>query len=206
MGGEILFIESSDIPGAGNLKLTGQMGEVMSESASIAWSYVKKKVALEQHRDNEFFKSRDYHLHIPAGAIPKDGPSAGVTMATSLYSLLTGRVAKQKVAMTGELSLIGKVLPVGGIKEKILAAKRAGVRTIIMPQLNQKDMAEVPKYALKDMTIHFVSHVEEVFAHALSPKARSTGTRSTGRRESVQVKAPHVIRTGERAEKTANKH
>src|SRR6185312_14152018 len=104
-GGEILFIEASDIPGSGTLKLTGQMGEVMSESAAIAWSYIKKKASFEERVDRKFLRTHDIHLHIPAGAIPKDGPSAGVTMATALYSLLTGRKFKHKTAMTGELSL-----------------------------------------------------------------------------------------------------
>ena len=128
-GGDILFIEATDLPGTGNFKLTGQMGEVMTESAAIAWTYVKKKTGKELHLDRKF-SERDFHLHIPAGA-PKDGPSAGVTMAAALYSLLTGRKFKHKTAMTGELSLIGKVLPVGGIKEKLLAARRAGIQTIV---------------------------------------------------------------------------
>ncbi len=177
MGGDILFIEAQDIPGSGNLKMTGQMGEVMTESAAIAWSYVKKKAAKDLKLDAEFHKKNDIHLHIPAGAIPKDGPSAGVTMATALYSLLSGRTARHRVAMTGELSLIGKVLPVGGIKEKLLAARRAGIQTVILPRLNQKDLVEVPEFALKNMTIHLVSHVEEVFELALgeasaAPKKR----------------------------------
>jgi ATP-dependent Lon protease len=180
MGGDILFIEATDFPGAGNLKLTGQMGEVMTESAAIGWSYVKKKLALEGQYDRKFFKNNDFHLHIPAGAIPKDGPSAGVTMATALYSLLTGRVVKSKLAMTGELSLVGKVLPVGGIKEKLLAARRAGITTLILPKLNEKDVSEVPEYALKGMTIHYVSRVEEVFELALgpAPKGRSRFTKN----------------------------
>ncbi len=172
-GGDILFIEAMDLPGSGNLKLTGQMGEVMTESASIAWSYVKKKIASEGKFDRRYFRERDFHLHIPAGAIPKDGPSAGITMATALYSLLTGRRSKHKLAMTGELSLMGKVLPVGGIKEKILAARRAGIHTLLLPQLNEKDLVEVPEYALKGMTIHYVSHVEEVFNVALMGEDRS---------------------------------
>lgn len=179
MGGDILFIEASDTPGNGNLKLTGQMGEVMTESAAIAWSFVKKKIATEQAYDRKFFKEHDIHLHIPAGAIPKDGPSAGITLATALYSLLTGRKAKHKVAMTGELSLIGKVLPVGGIKEKILAARRAGINTLILPKLNEKDMVEVPAYALKGITVFYVNHIDEVLALALMPelKTRSPKTR-----------------------------
>lgn len=180
MGGDILFIEASDLIGSGNLKLTGQMGNVMTESAAIAWTYVKKRVARELKLDAEFFKGKDFHLHIPAGAIPKDGPSAGVTMATALYSLLTGRIANQRLAMTGELSLIGKVLPVGGIKEKILAAKRAGITEIILPKHNQKDVSEVPDYALRGMKIHYVDQVDQVFELALQ--------------KSLPAPAGHVLR------------
>jgi ATP-dependent Lon protease len=181
MGGDILFIEATETVGSGGLKLTGQMGEVMTESAQIAWTFVKGRVAREKKVDQEFFKSRDLHLHIPAGAIPKDGPSAGVTMATVLYSLFSGRKSRQGVAMTGELSLIGKVLPVGGIKEKILAAKRAGLHTVILPKLNEKDVAEVPKYALDGIAIHYVSHVDEVFELALEPVAKEARASSRGR-------------------------
>jgi ATP-dependent Lon protease len=169
-GGDILFIEATDLPGSGAMKLTGKMGDVMTESAAIAWSYVKKKSLLELKLDRAWFKQHDIHLHIPAGGIPKDGPSAGVTMATALFSLLSGRKIKHKLAMTGELSLVGKVLPVGGIKEKLLAAKRAGLTTILLPKLNEKDLVEVPSYALKGLTLHFVSHVEEVFKLALEEK------------------------------------
>jgi ATP-dependent Lon protease len=195
MGGDILFIEAQDIPGSGNLKITGQLGEVMTESAGIAWSYIKKKAGRELKLDQNFYKSHDIHLHVPAGAIPKDGPSAGVTMATALYSLLSGRVCKHRLAMTGELSLIGKVLPVGGIKEKILAAKRAGITTIILPKLNQKDVVDVPEYALKGMTLHFVSHVEEVFAIALGEPTAPKRKRPVSR----------VIRTGRKKTKPASR-
>jgi ATP-dependent Lon protease len=171
-GGDILFIEAIDLPGTGVLKLTGQMGEVMMESAGIAWSYVKKKAGSALKLEADFFKSRDFHLHIPAGAIPKDGPSAGVTMATALYSLLSGRKFRQKLAMTGELSLIGKVLPVGGIKEKILAAKRAGIVELILPKQNEKDVKEVPEYALRGMRIHYVDHIESVFELALETESK----------------------------------
>jgi ATP-dependent Lon protease len=182
-GGEILFIEASEIPGSGQLKLTGQMGEVMTESATLAWSYVKKKIAAENSDLNhQFFKEKDFHLHIPAGGIPKDGPSAGITMATALYSLLTGRRAKHKLAMTGELSLIGKVLPVGGIKEKILAARRAGIQTLILPTLNEKDLIEVPAYALKGLSIHYVNHIEEVFNLALENKGTATSQKAQTRK------------------------
>lgn len=171
-GGDILFIEATDLPGSGNIKLTGQMGEVMSESAAIAWTYVKKKIASERGFTQSHFKSLDMHLHIPAGAIPKDGPSAGVSMATALYSLLTGRVLNSKIAMTGELSLVGKVLPVGGIKEKVLAARRSGVTTVILPELNRRDLDEIPDYVQKSMTFHFVSRIEEVFKLALSTQVQ----------------------------------
>lgn len=184
-GGDILFIEATDLPGSGTLKLTGQMGQVMTESAAIAWSYVKKKVAADGNFDRAYFKDHDFHLHIPAGAIPKDGPSAGVTMATALYSLITGRKSKHKLAMTGELSLIGKVLPVGGIKEKILAARRAGINHLLLPKLNEKDLVEVPEYALKGMTIQYVNHVEEVFTLAL--------THETGKPQK-KVQSPQVLR------------
>lgn len=167
MGGDILFIESTRVPSGksssgGDLKLTGQMGDVMSESANIAWSYVKGLV------EPQSYEGSTLHLHIPAGAIPKDGPSAGISMATALYSLLTGRRAKQRIAMTGELSLKGKVLPVGGIKEKVLAAKRVGIHTVILPELNKKDLKEIPAYALKGIKIHWVSRVEDVFRLALN--------------------------------------
>ena len=174
MGGEILFVEATDLPGSGNLKLTGQMGNVMSESAAIAWSYVKKRAGADLKLERSVFKSHDYHLHLPAGAIPKDGPSAGVTMATALYSLLSGRKVKSKLAMTGELSLIGKVLPVGGVKEKLLAARRAGITQVILPKLNQKDLFDVPKFALDGLTLHFVSRIEEVFALALEAEVPRT--------------------------------
>jgi ATP-dependent Lon protease len=204
MGGDILFIEATDLPGSGNIKLTGQMGEVMSESAAIAWSYVKKKLEIDGSYDRKYFRTHDFHVHIPAGAIPKDGPSAGVTMATALYSLLSGRKIKAKLAMTGELSLIGKVLAVGGIKEKILAARRVGITTIILPKHNEKDMAEVPEYAKKGMSFHFVSTVEEVFSLALSeggafkrstePRVLRTDTKKTRAgartRTKVGVKKP----------------
>ncbi len=181
MGGDILFIEATDLPGSGQLKLTGSMGEVMTESANIAWTYVKKKLAEELDLAQSDFRNKDIHLHIPAGAIPKDGPSAGITMATTIYSLMTGRTSKQKLAMTGELSLTGRVLPIGGLKEKLLAAKRAGINTVILPASNQKDLVDIPKYALDGMTLHWVSRLEEVLELALqggkqkmSEKAKQT--------------------------------
>lgn len=184
MGGEILFIEAIAIEGKGELKLTGKMGDVMVESARIALSHVKRDlirrgVRLLAHREGEtielsardWFQQHDIHLHIPAGAVPKDGPSAGITMATALQSVITGVKARDGVAMTGELSLVGKVLPVGGIKEKVLAARRAGIRTLILPKLNKKDLREIPAAHLKNLKFHFVSRVEEVAPLALGPAA-----------------------------------
>ena len=192
VGGDILFIEAAELPGSGNLKFTGKMGEVMTESAAIAWSYVRKKTGAEKKLEPDFFKTRDFHLHIPAGAIPKDGPSAGITMATAMYSLLSGRTARQKLAMTGELSLIGKVLPVGGIKVKILAAKRAGITDIILPKLNEKDIEEVPSYALHGIRLHYVSHVEDVFELALNPaiETKKAVKKTNVIRTKVKVKIP----------------
>jgi ATP-dependent Lon protease len=173
MGGDVLFIEAIDTPGTGQLKLTGQMGEVMTESASIAWSYVKRRLGQEFGWGQDRFKDRDIHLHIPAGAIPKDGPSAGVTMATALYSLMTGRKARAKLAMTGELSLIGKVLPVGGIKEKVLAARRSGVQEILIPKQNERDLKEIPEEVLKELEIRLVANMDEVLEWTLKPKLPS---------------------------------
>lgn len=176
-GGDILFIEAEDIPGTGQLRLTGKMGEVMTESANIAWSYVKNKLRRERGYTHDFYKNQDYHLHIPAGAIPKDGPSAGITMAVTLYSRITGRPLRQKLAMTGELSLVGKVLPVGGIKEKLLAAMRAGIQTVILPKQNEKDLHDVPQNVQDKLKIYWVSHVDEVFDLALEPAPSSKTSR-----------------------------
>jgi ATP-dependent Lon protease len=182
-GGDILFIEAIALEGKGELRLTGQMGEVMIESAKIALSHVKKYLSgtkrkiLAAYKDakgkpvylspNEWFQKHDIHLHIPAGAVPKDGPSAGITMATAILSLVEGKKVREMLAMTGELSLIGKVLPVGGIKEKILAAKRAGIRNIILPELNKKDLKEIPEAHRKGMKIRSAKKVQEVFRLAL---------------------------------------
>ncbi|MDO8126111.1 MAG: endopeptidase La [Candidatus Brocadiales bacterium] len=160
-GGDILFIESTCMPGVGKLTLTGQLGEVMKESAEAAMSYVRSK-AKELDIPMEDFTKYDFHIHVPAGAIPKDGPSAGVTMAVSLISLLTKRSVLPNVAMTGEITLRGKVLPVGGIKEKVLAAKRAGISTIIIPKRNDKDLVDVPEHVKADIQFHFVENVDEM--------------------------------------------
>ena len=165
-GGDILFIEASLSRGKGKLTLSGQLGDVMKESAMTALSYLKTNAA-SLNIDYRVFEHYDLHVHVPAGAIPKDGPSAGITMLTALASVYTQRLIRSKLAMTGEITLRGKVLPVGGIKEKILAAKRAGIREIIMCERNQKDLEEINELYIKDLKIHFVKTVQEVTEIAL---------------------------------------
>ena len=202
-GGDILFVESIPLKGKG-FKLTGQLGDVMGESANLAYSYVKgvlqAQIETDKHKApkpkkavvkkkgvlavnpvaptpapnpeeaTDFLATHEIHLHLPAGATPKDGPSAGVTMALALYSLATNQMVRGDVAMTGELSLTGKVLPVGGIKEKVLAAKRAGIKTIILPWQNEKDLKEVPERHRKGMKFFPVKHFDEVLKIALKRK------------------------------------
>jgi ATP-dependent Lon protease len=169
VGGDILFIEATKMAGEGRLQLTGQLGEVMKESAQAALSLVKSRaeslgIAAEQLR------KQDIHIHIPAGAIPKDGPSAGVTLFVALVSLLLGRRVRKDVAMTGEISLRGLVLPVGGIKEKVLAAKRAGIASVLLPALNKRDLEEIPPSALEGIRFEFLNTVDEAMKHALEPE------------------------------------
>jgi ATP-dependent Lon protease len=173
------------MPGGKSLTITGQLGDVMRESALAALSWIRTHAA-DLRIDPEFFSRSDIHLHVPAGAIPKDGPSAGVTMATALASLLTGRPCRPATAMTGEITLRGKVLPVGGIKEKVLAARRSGIRTILLPADNEKDLQDVPADARKDLTFRFSRTVEDVLEQALAPAATgsATGARQ-GRRKTA---------------------
>lgn len=166
VGGEILFIETSLSRGKGKLTLSGQLGDVMKESAMTALSYLKSK-ADKLGIDHRVFDQYDLHIHVPAGAVPKDGPSAGITMLTAMASVFTQRKVKAKVAMTGEISLIGKVMPVGGIKEKILAAKRAGIKEIILCSKNKRDIEEIDEQYVKGVDFHFVNRVEEVLDIAL---------------------------------------
>ena len=167
-GGDVLFVEAQVMPGEGNLILTGKLGEVMQESARAALSYVRS-VADRYGVDPEFFKKHDLHIHVPAGAIPKDGPSAGVTMATALLSAVTQRKVRKEVGMTGEITLRGKVLPIGGLKEKVLAAHRAGVKEVILPEENVKFLEEIPEFIRKDLKFIPVKHVDEVFRVAIHP-------------------------------------
>jgi ATP-dependent Lon protease len=174
MGGEIMFIESTKMGGKKGLTLTGHLGEVMKESAQAALSYVRSR-AERLGIPPDFFENVDLHIHVPAGAVPKDGPSAGVTIATSLASLLTGRVVRHDIAMTGEITLRGKVLAVGGIKEKVLGARRAGVTTIILPKRNEKDLEDIPDAMRQEMQFIFVDTIDQVLEHALEPRNAPPG-------------------------------
>jgi ATP-dependent Lon protease len=167
-GGDILFVEATRMPGKGELKLTGSLGDVMRESAEAARSWLRGR-ASEFGLDTEVFEKSDLHVHVPAGAVPKDGPSAGVAMVTSLASLLTGRPARPTVAMTGEITLRGKVLPVGGIKEKILAAKRAGIEQVVVPERNRRDVEEVSAELLEGLALEYVGVIDEVLQQTLLP-------------------------------------
>jgi ATP-dependent Lon protease len=169
VGGEVLFIEASRMAGSGSLTLTGQLGDVMKESARAALSWLRMH-AKAYSIDPDFFKSAEMHVHVPSGAIPKDGPSAGVTMATAMASILTGRPVRGDVAMTGEITLSGRVLPIGGVKEKVLAARRLGIHEVILPRQNAKNVNEdLTPELRKDLTIHLVSTIDEVLALALQP-------------------------------------
>jgi ATP-dependent Lon protease len=170
VGGDILFVEALRMKGKGSLVLTGQLGEIMRESAQAAYSYAKSR-AKELQIDPDDFSKFDLHIHIPEGAIPKDGPSAGITLATALISALSLRPVRKDVAMTGEITLRGNVLAVGGIKEKVLAARRARVTKIIMPALNRRDLDEVPKELFKDIEFVFVDNMRQVIREALKDKA-----------------------------------
>jgi ATP-dependent Lon protease len=168
-GGDILFIEATIMPGNKQLTLTGQLGDVMKESAQAALSYVRSQT--ETFGINkDFFEKTDIHIHVPAGAIPKDGPSAGVTMTTAIVSMLTGRLVKPDLAMTGEITLRGKVMPIGGVKEKVLAAKRAGITTIILPERNKNDLDDVPEDLRKEMSFIFADNIDQVINAALREK------------------------------------
>ena len=167
VGGEILFIESSLQAGQnGRLILTGSLGDVMKESATIALSYVRAH-AEELGIDLEQLKDKELHIHVPEGAIPKDGPSAGITMVTSIVSALTRRKVRPRLAMTGEITLRGKVLPVGGIKEKILAAKRSGIQDIILCRENERDIEEINERYLEGLSFHYVDEIDQVLDYAL---------------------------------------
>jgi len=170
-GGDVLFIEATEMEGEPGLTVTGQLGDVMKESVRIALSYVRSH-ASDIGVDPERFK-KSFHVHVPAGAVPKDGPSAGITMVTALASLLSDRPVRSEVGMTGEVTLQGKVLPIGGVKQKLLAAHRAGLKEVILPRRNEPDLDDVPQQVRDEMQIHLVGDVADVLKLALEPAAAS---------------------------------
>ena len=201
-GGDILFVESTAMKGKGTLTLTGQLGDVMRESAQAAMSYARSRARI-YGIDEDFFASHDIHIHVPEGSIPKDGPSAGVTMATSIISLLSDRPVHRNIAMTGEITLRGEVLPVGGIKEKVLAAMRAGLRTVILPKLNERDLEDISKTLKADMNFIFVENVKEVLGHAIvgdrgrtSSRGIPSTTRKTRKPQGKKQTAKRKKKTG----------
>ena len=169
VGGDTLQIEVNIMPGEGEILLTGQLGDVMKESARTGISYIRS-VSREHGIEEDFFKNHDIHIHIPEGAVPKDGPSAGVTMATAMMSAITGQKARADVAMTGEITLRGRILPIGGLKEKLLAAKNAGIKTVFVPKENRPDVEELSTEITKGLEILFVSHIDEVLGKVLIKK------------------------------------
>jgi ATP-dependent Lon protease len=171
-GGDVLFVEAATVPGKGRLTLTGNLGTVMQESAQAALTYARAR-ADRLGIPADFYQQYDVHIHVPSGAIPKDGPSAGITMATALISALTRRPVYKRVAMTGEITLSGRLLPIGGVKEKVLAAQRVGVHTVILPQENRRDLREVPASARDELRFMFAEHMDEVLPVALHPVGKS---------------------------------
>ncbi len=193
VGGDILFIEASKMPGKGSLILTGQLGEVMKESAQAAMSYIRAH-ADDYNIDPKFNEVNDIHIHVPSGAVPKDGPSAGVTLFTALISLLSGKKVSSEIAMTGEITLRGSVLPVGGIKEKVLAAHRSGIKNIILPAKNEKDLIEVPKQVQDDLKFYFVKQMSEVIPLALEKDNKKTNNIQLAAREKKnKVQAESIV-------------
>jgi ATP-dependent Lon protease len=162
-GGDVLFVEATAMDGEPGLQITGQLGDVMRESAEIALSYVRANLP--------DVPRKRFHIHVPAGAVPKDGPSAGITMTTALWSLLTGAPVRSTVGMTGEVTLQGRVLPIGGVKQKVLAAHRAGLREVILPARNDGDLEDVPEAVRAEMTFHLAHTIDEVLSVALHPRA-----------------------------------
>ncbi|MDO9348296.1 MAG: S16 family serine protease, partial [Anaerolineales bacterium] len=184
-GGEIMFVEVAILEGKGNLQMTGQIGDVMQESGQAALTYLKSRAAM-LGIDPDVFERLDIHMHLPEGAIPKDGPSAGITLCSALISAFTGRPVSKDVAMTGEITLRGRVLPVGGVREKVMAAHRAGLKTVILPTRNQKDLVDIPKRARDDLKIIPVQHMDQVIEIAIAVEAIA--------------EPPHPRRTGREAE------
>jgi ATP-dependent Lon protease len=214
VGGDIVFIETSAMPGTGKLVLTGQLGDVMKESAQAAVSFLRSRSA-ELGMADDYFSKHDIHVHVPAGATPKDGPSAGVTMATAIASMLTGLKVDPNLAMTGEITLTGQVLPIGGLKEKVLGAKRAGISKILFPKRNEADLDDIPKEVRDTITFVPVEEISEVLHHALGKRVispvplgedvRGTNVVPLRRRNGVAKRPTRVTTTAERRRRTARK-
>jgi ATP-dependent Lon protease len=187
-GGEIIFVEATLTPGKGELKLTGQLGEVMKESAAAALSYLKSHAA-EVGIDPTLFDKNDIHIHVPAGAQPKEGPSAGVTVLTAMASILTGRPVRDDVAMTGEITLRGRVLPIGGIKEKVLGAHRAGLRRVLLPSHNEADLDDIPADLRKQMQFVMLESIDQVLREALVSRKSAALNGGNGARPTVVARA-----------------
>jgi ATP-dependent Lon protease len=186
VGGEVLFVEATTFPGSGKLNITGQLGDVMRESAQAAHSFVRAHAAeLRPELPEDFFQKHDIHVHVPAGAIPKDGPSAGVAMATAIASLISRRPVRDDTAMTGELTLTGQVLPIGGLKEKALAAQDAGIKRVIAPKRNEQDIDEIPEHLRKELEFVFVEKIEEVLKEALVPD-KERGAKDAAKRDGAK--------------------
>jgi ATP-dependent Lon protease len=198
VGGDVLYIEATAYAGEGRLQITGQLGDVMKESAAAALSWVKGNVwRWGPEVPEDWFRTHDVHVHVPAGAVPKDGPSAGVTMVTALVSLVTERRVRSDTAMTGEVTLTGQVLPIGGLKEKALAAQRAGLARVIAPKLNEADLDELPEHLTRDIEFIFVDDVDQVLDEALeaaAPPARPTELPRSRRRTPRAQRAPAAAR------------
>jgi ATP-dependent Lon protease len=195
VGGEVLLTEATTMDGKGELQLTGKLGEVMQESAKAALSFVRSR-SNDFGLTADFYKLKDMHVHIPEGAIPKDGPSAGITLATTIVSALSGIPVRRDVAMTGEITLRGKVLPIGGVKEKILAAHRAGIKTVILPKDNQKDLKEIPDSVLENIKVVQVESMEEVLEVALERSifGKCSSSKDPGKEDFEKPKPQEVSR------------
>jgi ATP-dependent Lon protease len=211
VGGDIMFIETTAMPGTGKLTLTGQLGDVMKESATAAVSFLRSRSS-ELGLSEDYFAKHDLHIHVPAGAVPKDGPSAGIAIATSIVSLLTNHKVNSDVAMTGEITLTGQVLPVGGIKEKVLGAKRAGIKKVLLPRRNELDLDEVPKEVRDTMEFVLVDELSEVFLQALGERIIAPvylGVEQPRRASNVVALRPRAVKrvrmNGKRARQVSRK-
>jgi len=189
-GGDVLFIEVAVMPGKGTLTLTGHLGEVMKESCQASLSYIRARWDLFG-LTKEFFSKIDIHVHVPEGAVPKDGPSAGVAITTAMVSALTKIPVRRDVGMTGEITLRGRALEIGGVKEKVIAAHRANIKTIIMPKDNKKDLEDIPSYVLKDLNFEFVNHMDEVLRVALVFPKNHQGFPAVSKKEFIQLQKPN---------------